>query len=77
MTRHTCMRCGAGLCGDEIALYKKLVFRGAEEYLCLDCLAADCSTTREKLETLIAYYHRTGICTLFAKWESEPPAGCR
>ena len=72
MTRHTCMRCGAGLCGDEIALYKKLVFRGADEFLCLDCLAAYCSTTREKLEALIAYYHRTGICSLFVKWEQAP-----
>lgn len=70
MTRHQCMRCKAGLTGDEIALYKKLVFRGAEEFLCLDCLAVDCSTTREKLEQLIAYFHRTGLCSLFAQWDT-------
>ena len=63
------MGCGAGLCSDEIALYKKLVFRAAEEYLCLDCLARQLTTSRSKLQSLIDYYHRTGICTLFAKTE--------
>ena len=69
MTGHRCVRCGAGLAGDEIALYKKMISRRAEEFLCLDCLAEYCSTTREKLEQLIAFYHRTGICTLFVKYE--------
>ncbi len=69
MTRHHCLRCGAPLTGDEIALYKKMISRAAEAYLCLDCLAGECSATREKLEALIAFYHRTGICTLFAKYE--------
>jgi hypothetical protein len=63
------MECGGGLVSDEIALYKKLVSRGAEEYLCLGCLARSCSTTREKLQSLIDYYHRTGVCSLFVKWE--------
>ncbi len=63
-----CMRCGAALTGDEIALYRKLVFRRAEEFLCMDCLAADCSTTRDRLEDLAAYYHKTGLCSLFAKF---------
>ena len=67
------MRCGAGLTGDEIALYKKMISRGAEEFLCLDCLAGECSTTREKLEQLIAFYHRTGICALFVKYERDHP----
>lgn len=70
MTRHSCARCGTALSGDEIALYRKLVSRGATAYLCLDCLAQDCATTREKLQGLIDYYHRTGICSLFVQWES-------
>lgn len=65
------MRCKTGLSGDEIALYRKLIFRGAQEYLCLDCLAGDCATTREKLEELIRYFHRTGICSLFVQYEEE------
>lgn len=69
MTRHQCMRCGKYLTGDEIALHQKLVSRAATEYLCLCCLAEQLSTTREKLEGLIAYFHRTGICGLFVKYE--------
>ncbi len=62
-----CMRCGAALTGDEIALYRKLIFRQAEQFLCMDCLAADCTTTRPKLEALASYYHKTGLCSLFVK----------
>ncbi|MCQ2492878.1 MAG: hypothetical protein MJ087_07565 [Lachnospiraceae bacterium] len=67
--RHTCKNCGVALQGDEIALYRKLVDRGASTYLCLNCLADYCSTSRKQLESLIAFYHRTGICSLFAKDE--------
>ncbi len=62
-----CMRCDAKITGDEIALYRKIVFRGANQFLCLDCLAKDSSTTRNDLEKLIAYFHKTGICSLFVK----------
>ncbi len=67
--KHPCMKCGAALCSDEIALYKKLVFRAATEFLCLECLAGEMRTSREKLQSIIDYYHRTGTCCLFAKWE--------
>ena len=67
--KHLCAACGAELCSDEMALYKKLVFRAATEFLCLDCLAGEMRTTREKLQSVIDYYHRTGICCLFAKVE--------
>lgn len=70
MTRHNCTHCGASLTGDEIALYKKLVFREASRFLCLDCLAANLDTTRSSLEQLIVYFHTTGICSLFAKWDN-------
>lgn len=64
---HKCMKCGAELRSDEMALYKKLVFRSATEYLCLDCLAGEMRTKRERLQSLIDYYHHTGTCCLFAK----------
>lgn len=71
MTNHTCMRCGARLHSDEIALYRKMVCRGATQYLCLDCLASDIPTTRGKLESLIQWFYRTGVCTLFVRSEKE------
>lgn len=71
MTDHACMRCGVPITGDEVALYQKLVLRNARQFLCLDCLAEDCATTRQRLEQLIAYYHRTGICSLFVQQEPE------
>ena len=62
-----CMRCSADLTGDEIALYRKMVVRGASQFLCLDCLAKECSATRNDLEELIDYFHKTGVCSLFVK----------
>lgn len=69
MTSRLCKRCGAKLTGDEIALYRRMVDRDAETFLCLDCQAVDYGATRDKLERLIDYFHRTGICSLFAKYE--------
>lgn len=69
MTDRECGRCGAALSSDAIALYRKLVCREARTYLCLDCLAEALSVERSKLDELIDYYHRTGICCLFEKYE--------
>lgn len=66
-----CMCCCAALSDDEIALFRKLVFREAKEYLCIDCLAGDFKVPRKKLEDMIAFYHRTGICCLFPKYEGN------
>lgn len=52
---------------DEIALYRKLVFREARTYLCLDCLSNKMRVCRRQLEEIIEYYHTTGLCQLFAK----------
>ena len=35
----TCRTCGAPLHDDDIAIYRKLVYRGAEDFLCIQCLA--------------------------------------
>ncbi|MBQ9385158.1 MAG: hypothetical protein IJT87_13085 [Ruminiclostridium sp.] len=61
----TCSKCGAALRDDDIAIYRKLVNRGAEEFLCIDCLSLRFGCTREKIERLIAYYRESGECTLF------------
>ena len=65
MAARYCMQCGRQLAGDEIALYRKLVWREATSYKCLDCLADDLSVTRQRLESLIDYYRRSGTCCLF------------
>ncbi len=61
----TCRQCGAPLGADDIAIYKKLVNRGAEEFLCIDCLAAYFDVAREEIEKRIRYYRESGECTLF------------
>ena len=51
----TCKKCGATLGGDDIAIYRKLVTRNADEFFCIDCLAEYYNTTREVIEERIAY----------------------
>ena len=59
-----CSRCGAALVADEIALTKKLINRGATEFLCLDCLAAFFGCSVERLHQKIEQFRRDG-CALF------------
>ncbi len=65
-----CCVCGAPLIPDEIALTRKLINRGAQEFQCLACLANffDCST--ELLHAKIAQFRRNG-CVLFASLSEE------
>ena len=60
-----CKRCQKLLEGDEIALYRKLIWREATEYLCLASLAEDLSSTPERLRDLIHYYRTKQKCCLF------------
>lgn len=61
----TCRECGAPLSGDDIAIYRKLVFRAAEDFLCVDCLAKRFHCPREEIEKRIRWYRESGTCTLF------------
>lgn len=61
----TCKECGAGLLADDIAIHRKLVFRNADEFFCIDCLAKRLGCTRADIEKLIQYYRDSGECTLF------------
>lgn len=61
----TCRQCGAALGGDDIAIYKKLVYRAAEDFLCIDCLADYFKVPRTEIEKRIRYYRESGECTLF------------
>lgn len=60
-----CIRCGKLLEADDIGCHKKLVNRGAAEYMCVSCLAKHFGATEEKLRALIEEYRAYG-CTLFA-----------
>ena len=62
---HKCMRCEKILKSVEIALYRKLIWREASEYLCIECLARDLSSTPERLNQLIVYFRTKQKCCLF------------
>lgn len=60
-----CFRCGKALSPDEIAVTKKLINRGARQFLCVNCLAAYFEVTPQDILERIAYFRQTG-CTLFS-----------
>lgn len=61
----TCRQCGGKLMDDDMAIYRKLILRNADEFLCIKCLARYLNTTEEKILKLIEYYRQSGECTLF------------
>lgn len=61
-----CKKCGKEeLSGDELAIYRKLVNKGATEFLCMDCLAEYFCCDRKDIQERIDYYRESGSCTLF------------
>ena len=50
---------------DDRAIYKKLVYRGAEDFLCIPCLARYLGVAQEEIENRIRWYRESGECTLF------------
>ncbi|MBS5480402.1 MAG: hypothetical protein ACLSS9_09740 [Acutalibacteraceae bacterium] len=61
----TCRQCGKQLTGDEIAVYRKLVDRMAEEFLCKECLARYFRCDVSLIDQKIRQFRETG-CALFA-----------
>lgn len=59
-----CMKCDKKLERDEIAIYLRLVNRGAKEYLCIPCLADYFKCTEEDIRARIVSLKAMG-CTLF------------
>lgn len=59
-----CKECGRLLKSDEAAIYRRLIYRDAEEYLCIDCLAKALKVDRTVIEKKIEYFKEIG-CTLF------------
>lgn len=60
-----CMKCKQKLIGDEIAIYLRLVNRGAREYLCIPCLAKYFKCNEEDIRARIKSLKDMG-CTLFS-----------
>jgi uncharacterized protein YlaI len=59
-----CIKCGAVLTHDDIGFHKKMVNRGAEKFMCIDCLCEHFGLTREKAEEMIAHFRSMG-CSMF------------
>lgn len=59
-----CAVCGRRTTADERALTRKMVNRGAERFLCVDCLAEKYETTTDALREKIIEFKEAG-CTLF------------
>ena len=60
----TCVNCSRPLEHDEIALTRKLINRGASEFLCLTCLAERFNVSEDLLKEKIEHFKKQG-CTLF------------
>lgn len=64
MSELYCITCGEELCNDDIGFHKKMVNRGATEFMCVKCLSEYFGLTEEKSRELIARFRSEG-CTLF------------
>jgi hypothetical protein len=65
MNGEHCKKCGVEMTFDEVGLHKKLVNRGAEEFLCPACLSAHFHLPEEQLRAMIEQFRQQG-CVLFA-----------
>ena len=65
----SCRNCGRELTADEIGIYKRMVNRGATEFLCASCLANYFQISEAMVYEKIEHFRAMG-CTLF-----EPKKG--
>ena len=64
-----CFQCGGQLTADEIAVYRKMVNREADKFLCKACLARYFDVPVEKIDQKIQQFKRIG-CLLFVQGEN-------
>ncbi|MDD6236483.1 MAG: hypothetical protein PUB00_03780 [Clostridiales bacterium] len=64
-----CRKCGKALTGDEIAIYRKLICRTAQNFLCKECQAAYFGCSIELIDEKIRQFRESG-CFLFPKPEA-------
>ena len=65
MSRDCCSRCGRALEDDEIAIYRRMVNRAAQHFLCVSCLAEAFGVAEALVYEKIEHFRAMG-CTLFA-----------
>ena len=61
----TCLRCGKEILGDESAIYRKLINKLAENFLCIPCLAIHFNCKESYIHDLIKHYRESGTCAMF------------
>lgn len=59
-----CITCDKELTNDDIGFHKKMINRGATEYMCIQCIADYYGITVEKAHEMIERFREQG-CTLF------------
>lgn len=59
-----CVNCGAELTDEDVGLHRKLVSRGATEFMCMKCLSEKFDIPIPKLRELINRWRSDG-CMLF------------
>lgn len=64
-----CDSCSRQLTADEIAVYRKMVNRTADKFLCKTCLAEYFEVSEEKIDQKIEQFKRIG-CLLFVQGET-------
>mgnify|MGYP003306388091 CR=1 FL=1 len=64
-----CFQCGRQLTADEIAVYRKMVNREADKFLCKTCLADYFGVDEDKIDKKIEQFKRIG-CLLFVQSET-------
>ncbi|HIW73680.1 MAG TPA: hypothetical protein H9684_05110 [Firmicutes bacterium] len=70
MAENLCRECGKPLTGDEIAIYKRMVNRGADSFLCIPCLSRFFKVDEARVREKVEHFRRQG-CTLFS--QTAPP----
>ncbi len=62
--RYICIKCGKKIGKLDEGLHKKMINRGAERWMCIDCLGEYIGVSREELLKKAEYFKKMG-CTLF------------
>ncbi len=60
-----CISCGEELKSDDVGFHKKMVNRGAQEFMCIPCLCEYYGISVEKAHEMIERFRSEG-CMLFA-----------